>query len=78
MNASRMMARMATTIQKKNMTMPGTATPAMVLALVATAASYPLKKTVFAAGFSPNSSAEPDPGAGAESRPHRANRQPSQ
>jgi hypothetical protein len=49
MNASRMMARIATTTQKKNMTMPGTTIPAMVLALVATAASYPLKKTVFAA-----------------------------
>src|SRR5713226_10514815 len=40
MNASRMMARITTTTQKKNTMMPGMAYPAMVLAL-ATAASYP-------------------------------------
>jgi hypothetical protein len=40
MNASRMMARITTTTQKKNTTMPGMAYPATVLAL-ATAASYP-------------------------------------
>ena len=40
MNASKMMARIMTTIQKKNTMMPGMAYPAMVLAL-ATAASYP-------------------------------------
>ena len=40
MNASKMMATMTTTTQKKNTTMPGMAYPATVLAL-ATAASYP-------------------------------------
>src|SRR6266851_4074588 len=40
MDASRMMARITTTTQKKNTMMPGMAYPAMVLAL-ATAASYP-------------------------------------
>src|SRR5215472_8888425 len=40
MNASRMMARITTTTQKKNTMMPGIAYPATVLAL-ATAASYP-------------------------------------
>ncbi len=40
MNASRMMARITTTTQKKNTMMPGMAYPATVLAL-ATAASYP-------------------------------------
>jgi hypothetical protein len=41
MYASRMIARMAMTTQKKNTMMPGTACPAIVLVL-ATAASYPL------------------------------------
>jgi hypothetical protein len=40
MNASKMMARITTTTQKKNTMMPGMAYPATVLAL-ATAASYP-------------------------------------
>jgi hypothetical protein len=40
MNASKMMARIATTTQKKNTMMPGMAYPATVLAL-ATATSYP-------------------------------------
>lgn len=40
MYASRMMATITTTTQKKNTMMPGTACPATVLAL-ATAASYP-------------------------------------
>jgi hypothetical protein len=40
MNASKMMARMTTTTQKKNTMMPGIAYPATVLAL-ATHASYP-------------------------------------
>ena len=40
MNASRMMARITTTTQKKNTMMPGTAYPATVLAL-ATAAQLP-------------------------------------
>jgi hypothetical protein len=49
MNASKMMARMATTTQKKNTTMPGMAYPATVLAL-ATTASYPLPGMLFGAG----------------------------
>ncbi len=40
MNASKMMARMTSTTQKKNTAMPGIAYPAPVLAL-ATRASYP-------------------------------------
>ena len=40
MKASKMMARMTTTTQKKNTMMPGTAYPATVLALAMTA-SYP-------------------------------------
>jgi len=40
MDASKMMARITTTTQKKNTTMPGMAYPATVLAL-ATATSYP-------------------------------------
>jgi ABC-type nickel/cobalt efflux system permease component RcnA len=40
MNASKMMAKITTTNQKKNTTMPGMAYPATVLAL-ATTASYP-------------------------------------
>jgi hypothetical protein len=50
MNASKMMARIATTIQKKNTTMPGMAYPATVLAL-ATAPSYPLPPGLFAGVF---------------------------
>src|SRR5215472_10371587 len=46
MNASKMMARIATTIQKKNTTMPGMAYPATVLVL-ATAASYPSPPELF-------------------------------
>jgi hypothetical protein len=46
MNASKMMARIMTTIQKKNTMMPGMAYPATVLAL-ATAASYPLTPDLF-------------------------------
>ena len=46
MNASRMMARMTTTNQKKNTTMAGMAYPATVLDL-ATAASYPLPSRLF-------------------------------
>jgi hypothetical protein len=46
MNASRMMARITTTIQKRNTTMPGMAYPATVLAL-ATAASYPPPPDLF-------------------------------
>jgi hypothetical protein len=49
MNASKMMARMATTTQKKNTMMPGMAYPATVLAL-ATIASYPLQRMLFGAG----------------------------
>src|SRR5215469_1017823 len=52
MNASRMMARIATTTQKKNMTTPGTACPATVLDLVATAASYPPTSALFGGGSS--------------------------
>jgi hypothetical protein len=48
MNASKMMARMATTTQKKNTMMPGTAYPATVLAL-ATTASYPPPRILFGA-----------------------------
>jgi hypothetical protein len=44
MNASKMMARIVTTTQKKNTTMPGMAYPATVLAL-ATATSYPRRPT---------------------------------
>lgn len=51
MNASRIMARIATTTQKKKTTMPGTACPATVLALVATAASYPPASALFASDF---------------------------
>jgi hypothetical protein len=46
MNASKMMARIMTTIQKKNTMMPGMAYPATVLAL-ATAASYPSTHNLF-------------------------------
>jgi hypothetical protein len=46
MKASRMMARMTTTTQKKNTMMPGMAYPATVLAL-ATAASYPPPPDLF-------------------------------
>src|SRR5215469_5082551 len=46
MNASRMMARITTTTQKKNTMMPGTAYPATVLAL-ATAPSYPPPADLF-------------------------------
>ena len=49
MNASRMMAKTTTTTQKKNTMMPGTACPAMVLALV-TAVSYPSPPDLFAIG----------------------------
>ena len=49
MNASKMMARMAITTQKKNTMMPGMAYPATVLAL-ATTASYPLPRMLFGAG----------------------------
>src|SRR5215467_2713952 len=49
MDASRMMARMATITQKKNATMPGMAYPATVLAL-ATATSYPPPPGLFARG----------------------------
>jgi hypothetical protein len=49
MNASRMMAKMTMTTQKKNTTMPGMAYPATVLAL-ATAVSYPLAQPLFGAG----------------------------
>jgi len=42
-----MMARMTTTNQKKNTTIPGMAYPAAVLAL-ATAASYPAPPDLFA------------------------------
>jgi hypothetical protein len=46
MNASKMMARITTTTQKKNTTMPGMAYPATVLAL-ATATSYPSPPDLF-------------------------------
>src|SRR5262249_54160214 len=46
-NASRMMARITTTTQKKNTMMPGMAYPATVLAL-ATATSYPPPPDLFA------------------------------
>jgi hypothetical protein len=42
MNASRMMAKTATTTQKKNTTMPGIAYPATVLALLATGRHLPV------------------------------------
>jgi hypothetical protein len=45
-NASKMIARMTTTTQKKNTMMPGMAYPATVLAL-ATAASYPPPPDLF-------------------------------
>ena len=48
MNASKMMARMTTTNQKKNTMMPGMAYPATVLAL-ATTASYPQARNSFEA-----------------------------
>jgi hypothetical protein len=50
MNASKMMARIMTTIQKKNTMMPGMAYPATVLAL-ATAASYPPTRDLFRGCF---------------------------
>src|ERR1700758_5589934 len=59
MNASRMMARMTTTNQKKNTAIPGMAYPATVLAL-ATASSYPAPPGVSAAGVG---STTPDPRA---------------
>jgi hypothetical protein len=46
MDASKMMARMTTTTQKKNTTMPGMAYPATVLA-PATATSYPPPPDLF-------------------------------
>jgi hypothetical protein len=46
MDASKMMARITTTTQKKNTTMPGMAYPATVLAL-ATATSYPPPLSLF-------------------------------
>ena len=46
MNASRMMAVMTTTTQKKNTMMPGMAYPAIALVL-ATAVSYPLAQALF-------------------------------
>ncbi len=49
MNASKMMARIMATNQKKNTTMPGMAYPATVLAL-ATAASYPRPCDLFGRG----------------------------
>ncbi len=49
MDASKMMARITTTTQKKNTTMPGMAYPATVLAL-ATAPSYPPPPTYSAGG----------------------------
>jgi hypothetical protein len=49
MNASRMMARMTTTNQKKNTTIPGMAYPATLLAL-ATASSYPAPPGLSATG----------------------------
>jgi hypothetical protein len=48
MNASKMMARMTTTTQKKNTMMPGMAYPATVLVL-ATVASYPPPRELFGA-----------------------------
>ena len=48
MNANKIMARMATTTQKKNTMMPGMAYPATVLAL-ATTASYPPPRILFGA-----------------------------
>ncbi len=53
MNASKMMARMTTTNQKKNTIMPGTAYPATLLAL-ATAASYPPPRNLFGPFFAAN------------------------
>ena len=47
MNASKMMARIMTTTQKKNTMMPGMAYPATVLALLAMAASYPPPPDLF-------------------------------
>jgi hypothetical protein len=49
MNASKMMAKITTTNQKKNTTMPGMAYPATVLAL-ATTASYPQPFDLFGDG----------------------------
>ena len=48
MNASKMMAKITTTNQKKNTMMPGIAYPATVLAL-ATPASYPQPRDLFSA-----------------------------
>jgi hypothetical protein len=50
MNASKMMARIVTTTQKKNTMMPGMAYPATVLAL-ATATSYPPAPDLFRGVF---------------------------
>ena len=47
MKASRMIARMQSTSQKKNITMPGMTYPATVLDLVAMAASYPRMRDLF-------------------------------
>src|SRR5882762_1611371 len=52
MNARRMMARMTTTSQKKNTTIPGIAYPATALVLVATAPSYPPRSDLFRDGLS--------------------------
>jgi hypothetical protein len=49
MNASKMMAKMTMTTQKKSTTMPGMVRPATVLAL-AMAASYPPPRDLFAEG----------------------------
>jgi hypothetical protein len=57
MNASKMMARITTTIQKKNTMMPGMAYPATVLAL-ATATSYPPALDLFG-GCLPETTLDP-------------------
>src|SRR5215831_13418001 len=64
MNASKMMARIATITQKKNTTMPGMAYPATVLALLAMAASYPLPPDLFGGWLGQTGLSPAEPAAG--------------
>ena len=61
MNASRMMAKIMTTSQKKNTTIPGMAYPATSLVL-ATTPGYPARPDLCGTVGTPNSS--PDPAVG--------------
>jgi hypothetical protein len=67
MSASKIMARITTTTQKKNTTMPGTEYPATVLAL-ATSASYPPLRDLLGAETKNVRSCQPRPFTGADSR----------